>query len=227
MSGYKRVCVERELYLDDVRERHLPLPSPRPSATDRALAHAAQELVSDLVDDVQRHHIEAPHVLGEQPRDRDEVALLHLAQAVQRSRGGQLVEAHHARERHAAWHEAEARVDKLGDVEQAVVVAAHGDGCGNDDARGVDRLEDALEVALPRHLLDEHGSEALRAQLLVHAEVVDLADTYHPGTARQMGRGMWFGETYCLRTRRVIGTPEMNATSFLFEETRTPTCHSL
>ena len=29
------------------------------------------------------------------------------------------------------------------------------------------------------------------------------------------------------RTRRVRGTPEMNATSFLLEATRTPMCHSL
>ena len=65
-----------------------------------------------------------------------------------------------------------------------MVVAAHGDGRGDDDACGVDRLEDAFEVALPRHLLDEYGCEAFRAQLLVHAEVVDLTDVYHPGIAR-------------------------------------------
>lgn len=147
---------------------------------------------------------------------------------MQRGCGGQLVETHHARERHTSRNEAEARVDKLGDVEQTVVVATHGDGRGDDHACGVDRLEDALEVTLPRHLLDEYGCEAFRAQLLVHAEVIDLTDVYHSKMARQQkGKGTCFRKTYCLRTRRVIGTPEMNATNFLFEDTRTPICHSL
>lgn len=34
-------------------------------------------------------------------------------------------------------------------------------------------------------------------------------------------------DTHCPRTRRVMGTPDMNATSFLLEETRTPMCQSL
>lgn len=33
--------------------------------------------------------------------------------------------------------------------------------------------------------------------------------------------------SYFPRTRNVSGTPEMKATSFLFEDTRTPICQSL
>ena len=37
----------------------------------------------------------------------------------------------------------------------------------------------------------------------------------------------WSLLTYFARTRSVIGTPDINATSFLFEATRTPICQSL
>jgi len=41
-------------------------------------------------------------------------------------------------------------------------------------ARGVHGLEDAEHVHAARDLLDEHGREALRAELFVHAQEVDL-----------------------------------------------------
>ena len=66
--------------------------------------------------------------------------------------------------------------DELGGVERAVVVPGLADGLRELDAGGVDGLEDALEVDSARDFLDEHGREAELAELVVHAEEVDLAD---------------------------------------------------
>lgn len=44
----------------------------------------------------------------------------------------------------------------------------------NDDAGRVDGLEDARQVTLPRHFLNEHRRQSLGPELLVHAEEVDL-----------------------------------------------------
>lgn len=59
-------------------------------------------------------------------------------------------------------------------VQRAVVVPACAHGPGQHDARGIQALPDAVEVADAGDLLDEHRREALAAELLVHAEEVDL-----------------------------------------------------
>mmetsp|Transcript_25394 Transcript_25394/g.80118 ORF Transcript_25394/g.80118 Transcript_25394/m.80118 type:complete len:291 (+) Transcript_25394:655-1527(+) len=68
----------------------------------------------------------------------------------------------------------ETHLDELLGVQRAVVVAALAHRPGQHHARGVDRLPDVLLVHPPRDLLDQHRSEPLRPQLLVHAEEVDL-----------------------------------------------------
>jgi len=83
------------------------------------------------------------------------------------------VRAYHACDGHLLLDKRELDVNEFGDVERAVVVSTRRHGCGQDDACGVDGLEDALEVALC-DLLDQQRCQAL-GELFVHAEVVDLA----------------------------------------------------
>ena len=87
---------------------------------------------------------------------------------------GHRVELDGAPHRHARLQPREAHLDELLGVERAVPVAAARDGLGQHHARRVHRLPHAPEVDPPRDLLDQHGCQALGAQLLVHAEEVDL-----------------------------------------------------
>ena len=76
--------------------------------------------------------------------------------------------------RHVPAQVAELDLDQLLGVEGSVPVAAGAHGLRQDDPGRVDGLEKAPAVDAPRDLLDEDGSEALGAQLLVHAQEVDL-----------------------------------------------------
>lgn len=60
------------------------------------------------------------------------------------------------------------------------------------------------------------------------AEIIDLADEDNSGgRVNKKKKDIKVGATHLPRTRNVIGTPEINATNFLFDDTRTPMCHSL
>lgn len=106
-------------------------------------------------------------------------------------------------------------------------IPAYGNGSRDDDTCSVDRLECALQVDLPSYFFDQDWGQALRPQFLMDAEIVDLAcgegaEFSHVSEKRRRNLA-----TYFPRTCKVTGTPEINATSFLLEETRTPMCHSL
>lgn len=101
------------------------------------------------------HHIKPLHVLCKELRDRNNIFVLHLAEARQRRSAWQLLQACHTREGHVSRYMTEFRPDEFGDIQQAVVVLADGDRCWDDHASGVYGLEDPLQVALPSHFFDE------------------------------------------------------------------------
>lgn len=169
---------EESTNLDDICPDYL-LVSRLPPALllGRADAPSAEEMVLGLLLGEDDGHAKALHVRLIERSDLRHVLLLHLAQAVplQPRAIGHLVEADHAGQCLVLRDVREAHVDELGHVQAAVVVLAHGHRRGEERAGGVQGLEDALQVALPGHLLDEHRGETLRAQLLVHTQEVDLA----------------------------------------------------
>jgi hypothetical protein len=61
----------------------------------------------------------------------------------------------------------------------------------------------------------------------MNAEIVDLNGSEATGVAEVIPRIKERRNTHFPRTRSVRGTPDIKATSFLFDETRTPMCHSL
>lgn len=67
-----------------------------------------------------------------------------------------------------------------------MVVLAARDGTGEEDAGGVDGLEDAAEVGASGDFLDEEGGEASRTELLVDAEEVDLSAALCPVSGRKL-----------------------------------------
>ena len=136
-----------------------------------------------------RHQVKLGHVGGEEAVHRLQVALdrppqrlpAHAAGFVGRLR--EAVELQRARHVHVATHRAEADLNQLLGVERAVVVAAGAHRLRNEDARRVERLPDAGQVDTAGDLLDQHRGEPLRAELLVHAEEVDL----HGGDGSKRG----------------------------------------
>lgn len=59
----------------------------------------------------------------------------------------------------------------------------------------------------------------------MHTEIIDLDGTDISGGTSAL-TNVWVRKLHFLRTRICIGTPEIKATSFLLDETRTPICHS-
>lgn len=62
-----------------------------------------------------------------------------------------------------------------------MVVAASRDGSREVNTRSVDGLEDSEEMRAASYFFDEEGGEAFRAELLVHAEEVDLGAALRSG----------------------------------------------
>ncbi|GJD04786.1 hypothetical protein ColKHC_13611 [Colletotrichum higginsianum] len=119
-------------------------------------------------------HVEALQVLCQQLAGGVNVLLLELAQALGRRGVRQLVLADLVLRLAVGRQRAEADLVQLLPVEGAVEVAARADGLGQHYAARVEALPDAAQVAAARDLLDEHGREALAAQLLVDDHKVDL-----------------------------------------------------
>lgn len=69
---------------------------------------------------------------------------------------------------------AESSLVKVRPVEGAVVVAACGDGRGEESAGCVESLVDAIAVALAGNFLDEYRRQTLGAKLAVDGEEVDF-----------------------------------------------------
>jgi len=61
----------------------------------------------------------------------------------------------------------------------------------------------------------------------VHTEIIDLNNMDISGDTSVLTGMEGAEKIHFLRTRRCIGTPEIKATSFLLDETRTPICQSL
>lgn len=89
-------------------------------------------------------------------------------------------------------------------------------------------LKDALQMCLAGYFFDQQRCQTFWPQSFVNTEVVNLRNIHHTDDDLS---GCFANEmlhlTYFLRTFRVIGTPEMNATNFLVVTRRTPMCHSL
>lgn len=162
--------------LDNIRPSDLPSPPPFPCIARLSRSFSTEEIVLRLLHGHNWHHIESLHVPSEQIGDLDNVLIFHLSEARQRCLGLQLIHTDHACEGHVAGNVRELGLDEFWYVERAMVVPANRYGCRNNDTSSVDGLKDPFEMALARNFLDEDGREALRTELLVYTEVVDLAD---------------------------------------------------
>lgn len=98
---------------------------------------------------------------------------------------------------------------------------------GQKHTRCVDRLEDTKQVTLSSNLLDQHGSKPFVSQLLDNAKEIYFARVHLPRSKKwSLKAGDSASNTHFPRTRSLIGTPEIKATSLLVDATRTPICHS-
>lgn len=152
------------------------------------LASAGEQGVLDLLVAHERSKVHPGEERAQEPANLLEVALLGLAQERQLRRVGELVCAEHARDRRPARDGREARLDELLRVQRAVEVLTARDRRRQEHADGVDRLEDAAQVRAPGDLFDQQRREPPRAQLLVHAEEVDLGAPLCPGKPTKSAR---------------------------------------
>mmetsp|Transcript_34214 Transcript_34214/g.70497 ORF Transcript_34214/g.70497 Transcript_34214/m.70497 type:complete len:321 (+) Transcript_34214:485-1447(+) len=102
------------------------------------------------------------------------VVLLHLSHAGELAAFWHLVQLDGPGHRHALAQVGKPHFDELLRVQGTVPVAALADRPGKHHSRRVDRLPDILPVHPARDLLDEDWGQALRSQLLMHAEKIDL-----------------------------------------------------
>ena len=144
-----------------------------PLAVHILAAPGPQRVLNVLVAQ-QGGHVEPRHVGAQEPARLLQVALLEFAQAGDARLGRDAVVRRHPRDGRVARDGREAELDEFRRVQVPVVVLAARDGRREEDAGGVDRLKDAAEVSPPRDFLDQDRGEALRAQLLVHDQEVDL-----------------------------------------------------
>ena len=155
-KGIKRHKVgylARLLVLDHVRPHDLTEPPPwrlwirlRPSTSP--------DLMPELVLVENRVHVESSKVAHDQSLGCRQVPLLELSYP-ELGLFRQLVLRHQSAERTASWDREEASVDKLLDVECTVVVLTASDGRRQEDAAGVNRLEDAAQMTASGDLTDE------------------------------------------------------------------------
>mmetsp|Transcript_29490 Transcript_29490/g.93227 ORF Transcript_29490/g.93227 Transcript_29490/m.93227 type:complete len:413 (-) Transcript_29490:30-1268(-) len=103
-----------------------------------------------------------------------DVLLLEGSHALGDRLVGERVKLERAHHRHARGEAGEADFDELLGVERPVPVAAARDRPRQHHPGRVGRLEDAFLVDTAGDLSNEHRSEPLRAQLLVHAEEIHL-----------------------------------------------------
>lgn len=55
-----------------------------------------------------------------------------------------------------------------------MIVLVRGDGCWQIDTNGIHSLEDTMKVATPRDFTNQNRRKPFVAELLVHAEEIDL-----------------------------------------------------
>mmetsp|Transcript_43179 Transcript_43179/g.94141 ORF Transcript_43179/g.94141 Transcript_43179/m.94141 type:complete len:237 (-) Transcript_43179:416-1126(-) len=103
----------------------------------------------------------------------------HLAHACQLRSIGDLVEFDGSCHCHPRSKMRKSNLDQLLRIQRAVVVAALADRARQHHTSSVDRLPDVLLVYPSSDLLDQNWCQALRPQLLVHAEEIDLGHLYH------------------------------------------------
>mmetsp|Transcript_22427 Transcript_22427/g.63649 ORF Transcript_22427/g.63649 Transcript_22427/m.63649 type:complete len:446 (+) Transcript_22427:202-1539(+) len=137
-------------------------------------ALARHEPVRELRLGELRRQLVPPQVGVELGAAGGDVLLLEGSHALGDRLVGERVELERAHHCHARGEAGEADFDELLWVERAVPVAAARDRPRQHHPGRVGRLEDALLVDAAGDLSDEHRSEPLRAQLLVHAEEVHL-----------------------------------------------------
>lgn len=158
-----------QTHLDDIGPHDLTNPLsalfPTPATPQRML---------NLLIAHHRRHLEPRQIRPQQPASLLQITLPNLPQPRNLRLLGHLIVLYHPRQTRVARDRREARLDELLRVEVAVVVLAAGDGGGEIGAGGVDGLEDAFEVGAAGDFLDEERSETAGAELLVHAEEVDL-----------------------------------------------------
>lgn len=133
-------------------------------------------------------HVEPLKVLCEQRQHDINILSPHLPHALHLAVVRQRVPPHLVLRLAVGRQRAEANLIELHPVQRAVVVAAGADGGGEHGAAGVQALPDAVEVAAPGDLLNEHRRQPLVPQLLVHHEEVDLRDG-HDGLADPEAHG--------------------------------------
>lgn len=148
--------------LNNVGPSNLSVPSPLSGVPNVSGPLAAQEVVSDFLRFHHRHHVESLHIPLEKDRHLGDIPFLHLPK-FQLGFGFELVHTDHPCQGHVSGDEGESALDELRDIEGTMVVSADRYGGGDDDACGIDGLEDAFEVALASHLLDENRCEPFRA----------------------------------------------------------------
>mmetsp|Transcript_52921 Transcript_52921/g.124249 ORF Transcript_52921/g.124249 Transcript_52921/m.124249 type:complete len:317 (-) Transcript_52921:275-1225(-) len=107
------------------------------------------------------------------------VVLLHLSHAGELAAFWHLVQLDGPGHCHARTKVGESNLDELLRVQGSVVISALTDRSWQDHASGVNRLPYILAIHAASYLLDKNWSQPFGAQLLVHAEEVDLCHLDH------------------------------------------------
>mmetsp|Transcript_13833 Transcript_13833/g.26377 ORF Transcript_13833/g.26377 Transcript_13833/m.26377 type:complete len:211 (+) Transcript_13833:319-951(+) len=118
--------------------------------------------------------IELLQVLHHQLVRRRHILLRHGPQSRELRPHRQLVQLLHPRHRHLGMEPREPDLHQLFRVQRPMVVPTTRHVSRQHHAGRVHGLEHARVVHPPRDLLDEHGSETFRTELLVHAQEVHL-----------------------------------------------------
>ena len=170
------------------------------------------------------YHIEMVHKFVPQCVNGRNILFFHLPQTMYTSLRREVEYSDHPCHRRVARHARESHIHKFRDIEATMEVSTGGDRCWEYHSSCVDCLESALQVASSSDLLDEYGGQSFRAQLFVYTKEVNFG--YFDDAARSQWSLDKCTMTHFFRIRSVIGTALMNATSFLLDDTLTPTFHS-